>query len=381
MIYFDNAATTYPKPQRVIESMQTALLQYGVNPGRGGYEIAFQVAEEIYKTREKIASFFDLSNPENVIFTKNCTEALNIVIKGLAKPGGHFICSSLEHNAVVRPLEALSQRHISTWSYATVEADLEKTVENFKRKIQKNTIAIVCTAASNVFGICPPLEKLSKLAHDNGLYFVVDAAQGAGILPLFMNTINIDFLCAPGHKGLYGPMGTGVLLCKEKTPLLNPLQEGGTGSLSIQVEQPDFYPDRLESGTLNIPGIFGLSAAMDFITKIGYEEIFTKEMQWMRQIEEVLRTIKNVELYTNYAEGCFVPLLSFNVKNKSSESIGFALANENIAVRAGLHCAPLAHKNFHTIDQGTVRICPSYFTTEKDVKSLLNSIIKIAKAV
>ena len=381
MIYFDNAATTYPKPRRVVETMQTALLQYGVNPGRGGYEIAFQVAEKIYKTREKIASFFDLSNPENVIFTKNCTEALNIVLKGLAKPGGHFICSSLEHNAVVRPLEALSQRQISTWSYAAVEADSEKTIENFKRKIQKNTIAIVCTAASNVFGICPPLEKLSKLAHENGLYFVVDAAQGAGILPLFMNTINIDFLCTPGHKGLYGPMGTGILLCKEKTPLLSPLQEGGTGSLSIQVEQPDFYPDRLESGTLNIPGIFGLSAAMDFISKIGYEEIFTKEMQWMRQIEEVLRTIKNLELYTNYEEGCFVPLLSFNIKNKSSESIGFALANENIAVRAGLHCAPLAHKNLHTIDQGTVRICPSYFTTEKDVKSLLNSIIKIAKAV
>ena len=380
MIYFDNAATTFPKPQTVVRALNTAVVRYGANPGRAGHRLAVETAEQVYNARKTVAQFFDMEPCENVIFTKNCTEALNTVIKGLAKSGGHFLCSNIEHNAVVRPLESLRQRGICSWSTAAVGETDEETVENFRKGLQPNTIAIICTGASNVFGEVLPVRALASLAHRNGVRMVVDAAQCAGILPISMQNDGIDFLCAPGHKGLYGIMGTGVLLCNCNV-VLNPLTQGGTGVLSAQLTQPDAYPERLESGTLNVPGIFTVAEGIKFVEKISVSQIYQSEMKHVLRVHSTLSEMQNVELYTDLSshKKAYVPLLSFNVRGLHSEETAARLSESDIAVRAGLHCAPFAHKAYKTQSRGTVRICPSAFTTQKDVNSLLNSIFQIAK--
>lgn len=382
MIYFDNAATTFPKPRAVTQALTQATVRYGANPGRAGHRMAYETAEQVYAAREAVSDFFALGKPENVIFTKNCTESLNTVIFGLARRGGHFVCSDLEHNAVARPLEALQQKKTCAWSTAHVGDTDEETVLNFKNALQKNTVAIVCTGASNVFGKRTPLKKLSDLAHRNGIPLIVDAAQTAGILPISLQESGIDFLCAPGHKGLYGVTGTGILLCNSNLALA-PLTFGGTGTLSAQLTQPEAYPERLESGTLNVPGILALEKGIQFVKSKGIDRIYMHEMRITQKIREGLRQMPNILLYTNGAEHPqdYVPLLSFNVRGLQSEETAAELSEAGIAVRAGLHCAPLAHNTYGTQDVGTVRVCPSVFTSEKDVNSLLNSVFKIAKAI
>ncbi len=382
MIYLDNAATTYPKPHTVVSALSEGVTRFGANPGRAGHKMAYDTAEKIYAARETVSDFFDLGAPERVIFTKNCTESLNLVIKGLAARGGHFVCSDLEHNAVARPLEALKTQRICDWSMAHVGKTDEETLFTFERSLRKNTVAIICTAASNVFGKVLPIQKLARLAHEHGVFLVVDAAQSAGILPMHVREYGIDFLCMPGHKGLYGPMGTGLLLCASAHPLATVI-EGGTGTLSAQLMQPENYPERLESGTLNVPGIIALSEGVKFVARRGEQRIYRHEMHLMKCAFDCLQTMPNVLMYTdlNSRTECFVPLLSFNICGKHSEETAQLLAADGIAVRAGLHCAGLAHKSYHTEEVGTVRICPSVFTKEKDVNSLLNSVFKIAKAV
>lgn len=382
MIYLDNAATTYPKPNCVLSAMRESLWLYGANPGRAGHKMAYETAEKVFAVREAVSDLFGLHAPERVIFTKNCTEALNVVIKGLSKKGGHFICSDLEHNAVMRPLEALKLAGISEWSAAKTGATDEETVAAFEKLVRNNTTAFVCTAASNVFGKVLPVEKLAAVAHKNNIPIVVDAAQSAGVLPFDLQKSGIDFLCAPGHKGLYGPMGTGVLLCNSDLPL-STLIEGGTGNFSAQLTQPTAYPERLESGTLNVPGILGLGAGVRFIQRSGIEMVYEHEKRLIQKAYLALKNMPKILLYTDFKseQERFVPLLSFNLKGVPSEETGRLLSQRGIAVRAGLHCAGAAHRTYHTLESGTVRICPSVFTKEKDVNSLLNSLIQIAKAV
>lgn len=380
MIYFDNAATTFPKPDAVAEAMFTSMKKYCANPGRGGHAMSFETASRIYETRKSAAAFFGIENPANVIFTKNCTESLNFVLKGLAVQGGHFICSSLDHNAVVRPLEAMSKDRICDYSIARVSESDEETVKSFQKLIRHSTIALVCTGASNVFGKVLPVRKLARLAHENGLLFILDAAQTAGTLPINCKEDGIDFLCCAGHKGLYGPMGTGLLLinCADR---LHTICEGGTGSFSAILTQPENYPDRLESGTLNVPGIIALGEGIKFVARLGEQKIYHSEKMHILNLYESLRRQEKILLYTNLnsKEERFVPLLSFNIRGIHSEQTAALLAADDIAVRAGLHCAPLAHAAYHTQELGTVRVAPSVFTQTKDVNLLLNSIIKIAK--
>lgn len=380
MIYFDNAATTYPKPQSVLRALNTAAVRYSANPGRAGHKLAVETAEQVFQARETVAEFFELEHCENVIFTKNCTEALNTVLKGLARTGGHFVCSDLEHNAVARPLEALRLQGVCSYTAAAVGETEAQTIESFKKCLRPNTIAIVCTGASNVFGKILPIQALARLAHQHGVYMVVDAAQTAGILPISLKNDGIDFLCAPGHKGLYGVMGTGVLLCNCDA-VLKPLTEGGTGVLSAQLTQPDAYPERLESGTLNVPGILATAQGVKFVNRYGTARLYDKEMRHILHIYNALREMPNVELYDDFSaeNAAYVPLLSLNVRGLHSEETAKRLSEANIAVRAGLHCAVFAHRAYKTEARGTVRVCPSVFTTEKDVNSLLNSIFKIAK--
>lgn len=378
MIYLDNSATSFPKPQIVIDSMNYAMKNYA-NYGRSGYDMAVKTTEEIYNCRKKIAKFFNVDKTENVVFTYNCTSALNIAIKGICKKGSHFIISDLEHNAVVRPLETLKKRGLCEYSVAKIERDTNKTLENFSKCIRKNTVAIICTSASNVFGIIPPYKLIGKLAHYNNLVFILDCAQLAGIRNIDMKKDNIDILCCSGHKGLYGAAGVGILIIDSRIES-DTLIEGGTGSNSALREQPSIMPDKFESGTPNIAGIISLSSAIDFINRIGVDNIYNHENNLIIKIKNELLYNKNIIVYRGFMNSKnYAPILSFNVKGYHSEEVAGHLAADNICVRAGLHCAPMAHNKFNTSEVGTVRISPSIFTKKSHIDFTINSLFKIAK--
>lgn len=381
MIYLDNSATTYPKPQAVQNTVSYALNRYGANPGRGGYRMSSLTSEKIYQTRKQIADYFHMDHEENVIFTPSCTASLNMVMKGALQKGDHVIISSLEHNSVVRPLEKLKRKGMITYSVAKVyEMDHDRTLDSFRSCINERTRMMIVTHASNVFGIRLPIERLCALAHQYQILFCVDAAQSAGVLPLDFKESGFDFVCCAGHKGLMGIMGTGLLLVNHNH-MIDTIIEGGTGSESSSLLQPEYLPDRLESGTGNVPGICALSAGVDFIKRVGREKIYQKEMRHINTLYQHMKDWKNVILYTrNPTENQYAPVLSFNIRGKDCERVSQYLdENYGICVRAGLHCAPLAHRSMNTDASGTVRISPSYFTTDKDIRILSNAIYKISK--
>ncbi len=377
MIYLDNAATTYPKPFAVTKAVGDALVRYGANPGRGGHRMAMASAEQVYACREEIAAFFGLSDPAGVVFTANCTVALNTVIKGLLRDGGHVVVSVYEHNAVIRPLHALPQ---VTYTEVPCYPDSpSETVHGFERAVRPDTRLIVCAHASFVLGVRMPIREIGEMAQRRGIPFAVDAAQSAGLLPIDMQRDHIDFLCAPGHKALYGPMGTGILLCGgEVLPL--PLTEGGTGNLSLLAEQPPELPERLESGTLNVPGICGLLAGVRFVRQQGVEALAAREAACMQRLYAALAQLPQVDLYTRYPDAqTAVPMVTFNVRGCPSEHIAERLSEVHIAVRAGLHCAPSAHRQMGTVEQGAVRVCPSAFTTMQNVDFTVKILHEIAR--
>lgn len=378
MIYLDNAATTWPKPLAVRRAVGEAFEKFGANPGRGGHSMAIETAKQVYLCRETAADMFGLDDPSQVVFTSNCTMALNFLIKGLLKTGDHVVVSDMEHNSVIRPLEAMAERGV-TYSKAVVYPEnKQKTVESFQKCINFHTRLILCTHASNVFGTILPIREIGALAHKNDLLFAVDAAQSAGILPLNMQQDNIDFLCMPGHKGLYGPMGTGMFLCRDKM-LLATLVEGGTGSSSLMSVQPSEWPERFESGTINVPGICGLYAGMQWVKQHGIDSIRHHETSCMQQFYENICSSDRIHLYTPAPKSAVtVPLLSFNVVGLPSEETALRLSQYGIAVRAGLHCAPVAHKHANTLPEGTVRVAPSMFTDKKQMEITYKILMKIS---
>lgn len=375
MIYLDNAATTSPKPESVIREVSNALRYYSANPGRGGHTPSLKAAQAVYKTRTLVKDLFRVSSEENVIFTSGCTHSLNTVIKSVLKKGDHAVISSMEHNAVLRPLYRLKEKGWIDYTVAKViPGDNNATVNAFRDAINSRTRLIVCTHASNVFGIRLPVERICALAHSYGILFCLDAAQSAGVIPIDLEENPYDLVCCAGHKGLYGPTGIGLLLVNTNV-LLNPLTEGGTGSNSMNPSMPEFYPDRLECGTLNIPGICGLGAGIRFIHHHGIDKIHHHESRLIQKLYHELSAIPEVELYTD-DPGIVptAPVLSFNIKDQESEIVSEYLSKRyRIAVRAGLHCAPLAHRMMGTLDRGTVRIAPSLFTKDEDIR-----ILKIA---
>ncbi len=380
MIYLDNSATSYPKLDCVIDSAKETIEKYGANSGRGSYQMAIDTTEQIYLSRKKVANFFNMSKTENVIFTYNCTTALNMAIKGISKKNGHFIISNLEHNAVVRPLEVLKQKGICEYTIAEIENDVYITLRNFEKSINKNTVAIICTGASNVFGIIPPYKALAALAHKYKLLFILDYSQIAGVIPLDLSNKNIDIVCCSGHKGLLGLSGVGLLLINNDL-ILNTIIEGGTGSNSESLLQPYDLPDRFESGTPNIPGIIALSKSIEFLKNVRLDTIYKHEIELLKYLQYNLERIRKIKLYTNLfdCKKIFAPILSFNVEKMHSEEVASLLSEDGIAVRAGLHCAPLAHKSYNTINTGTVRVSPSIFTEKNNIDFLINSLRKIAK--
>ncbi|MDD6728293.1 MAG: aminotransferase class V-fold PLP-dependent enzyme [Eubacteriales bacterium] len=376
MIYLDNSATTNPKPKIVISKANTAMIKNSFNSGRGGYKASIDTAGQIYNVREKAGKLLGF-DANRICFTQNCTYALNMAIKGSIKSGDHVIISNLEHNAVARPIYKLALDKTIEYNTAKFSYDKDECVNNFKRLIRPETSLIVCMHASNVFGCLFPIKEIGQLAKDNDIRFIVDGAQTAGVLDIDRTRDNIDILCAPGHKGLYGPMGTGILAVGEDINL-DTVVEGGTGSLSTQLSQPDFLPDRLESGTLNNSGIIALGAGIDFVQHYGTEKIYSHESALINYIHGELEKNSNVKLYTPKIKdyNC-VPILSFNYGDYSSEKTASLLAQKGIAVRAGYHCAPLAHNAFSTSDRGTVRVSPSVFTTQRECEIFINYLKKL----
>ena len=376
MIYLDNGATSYPKPQNVINCTLNAVRNYSFNSGRGGYSASVSTAEKIYSVREKIGAMFNYE-PQNIAFTVNCTQALNMAIKGSVKRGDHVIVSSLEHNAVWRVVNHLRKDGIIDFDIAQYDPNEDETVNNFESLIRSNTSVIICMAASNVFGVAFPIEKIGKVAKRHGIRFIVDGAQAAGVMPIDAEKDNIDILCAPGHKCLYGNMGTGFIAVREGV-FLETILDGGTGSESQNPYQPDFLPDRLEAGTLNNVGIISIGEGINFINSRGMDRIYDHELRMTGILYDGLKRNENAVLYCPKPQKyrC-APIVSFNYKDYPSEKTALLLAKQDIAVRAGLHCSPLAHQFFNTIDRGTVRLCPSAFTTQKDCEIFLNRLKKI----
>ena len=382
MIYFDNAATSFPKPRCVVKAVTDSLVSLGGNPGRGGHTMAINAAKAVYKARKTAAELFCLTAEENVVFTQNCTHALNLVIYGVLEQGDRVVISDLEHNSVWRPLCSLESKGLIELVVAETSLDNPAhTVASFERAITPETKLVICTHASNVTGTVLPIKEIAAVAHKNNAMFAVDGAQSAGMVELDMTAMQIDFLCLPGHKGLYGPAGTGMLLIGNSC-LLEPLMKGGTGSLSQNCCMPDFYPDRLECGTLNIPGICGLHAGMEFVKNKGISAISSYEHHLIWRVYHCLKECNGVKLYSSEPSfGRSVPVISFNLKGHSGEETAQFLSDKGFALRGGLHCAPLAHKKLGTLERGTARIGLGCFNTVNEVNRFCETIKKLQYGV
>ena len=343
MIYLDNGATSLHKPGSVAEAIKQAL-DTCANPGRGGYRPALEAARTVLRCRETASEMFDC-DPEQVIFTSNCTHSLNIAIYSLIRQGARVAVSGFEHNAVIRPLHRLAGEIVVCGKKLF---DWEDTLESFENALKKGAEAAVFTHVSNVFGYILPVERMAALCRRYGVPFIIDAAQSAGILPVDMESLGADFIAMPGHKGLLGPQGTGILLCGESP---KPLLQGGTGSLSLEQEMPDFLPDIGEAGTLNVPGIAGLSAGLAYVQRQDSQKLLCRQQREVQRCATELEKL-GFRVFTGEHQG---GTLSF-ISNMDCQEAAGILAENQIAVRAGLHCAPLAHESAGTLETGTVRI-------------------------
>ncbi len=372
-VYFDNAATSYPKPPSVYEAINFTLQHVGANPGRGEHSLSQSANRIIFKARETIAEFFNIPNSRNIVFTSNGTEAINLALKGFLKPGDHGIISSMEHNSVVRPLNSLKNDGVNV---TIVQCDKEGKLnpDYVFKEIKKNTRLIVLTHASNVTGTILPVEEIGEIAAKKGIPLLVDAAQTAGTIPIDVVRNNISLLACPGHKSLLGPQGTGFLYICEGFNL-KPLIEGGTGSNSELSEQPDFLPDRFQSGTLNTPGIAGLKAGIEFINKKSIQTIKEHEDMLSKTFINKLKEINRVRIYGPLSIKEKTAVVSFNIKGKDSADIATALDEKyQIMVRVGLHCSPHAHKTIGTFPDGTIRVSFSIFNTVHEIDYFIDSL-------
>lgn len=365
IINFDNASTTYPKPESVKKAVLNAIDRFGGNAGRGGHALSMRTSEAVFSARETIADFFG-AEPENVVFTLNCTHSLNTAIQGVMSDGGHMIISGMEHNSSARPSAELARNKKTTLSIAQVYPDDRRTIESFRSLIHDDTKAVVCTIASNVTGQILPYREIAEMCREKNICFIADGAQACGILDIKM-TDGINILCTAGHKGLYGITGTGLLITDGKYNI-KPIIQGGTGSASSSLCQPDFLPDSLESGTVNVIGIMSVKSGIEFVKKIGINNIFAHEDRICRGFVNSVSGNRNIIVYRN-PESSYVPIVSFNIKGIPSEKTASILAEKGYCLRAGYHCSALAHIQLGT-ENGTVRFAPSVFSSERDALRL-----------
>ncbi len=378
-IYLDNAATSWPKPESVILAMNKFNNQIGSNPGRSGHHLSIESGRILFDTREIISDLFGISDPLRIVFTSNITHSLNIVIQGMLKPGDHVITTSIEHNAVMRPLRELETRGVEL-TVIECSSSCSMNPEEIHKLVRSNTRLIIANHASNVTGAILPVSEIGKIASEYGIPFCVDSAQTAGILEIDVEKSNIDILCFTGHKGLYGPMGTGGLyIKKDLEKIIKPLMFGGTGSRSEFEFQPDFMPDKYESGTLNTIGIAGLYAGVKFIAETGIQEIHSKETMLLNRFIDGISEFRNLTLYGPERNIDRVAVSSFNIKGMSPSDTSFLLdENYGILTRPGLHCAPSAHKTIGTFPSGTNRISFGYFNTQEDIDSAIKAIYELS---
>ncbi len=382
MIYLDNAATSWPKPPEVIRSMVEVLEQAGGNPGRSGHQLSIAAARAIFNTREEVAEFFGARDPLRVIFTSNATHAINLVLKGLLKPGDHVITSSIEHNAVMRPLRQLEKRGVQL-SIAQCATDSSLDIDLLAKKVTPKTKLIVLTHASNVTGAVVPVAKAAEIAHAAGCLLLIDSAQASGAIPVNVDDTGIDFMAFTGHKELLGPPGIGGLVIGRSvnTSLIEPLICGGTGSRSASEEQPFDLPDMFESGTPNLPGIAGLGAGIKWIKARGFDEIRGHTKMLTRMLIEELSAVQQVQIHGTLNPESMLGIVSVTIRGKCVSDIGMRLNDEfGIMTRIGLHCAPSAHRSIGTLPEGTIRLAPGVFTTVEDVKNTVAAIRIIAKS-
>ncbi len=375
MIYLDAAATTLQKPPGVARAMARALVDCG-NPGRSGHPAARAAADIVYDCRCLAAEFFGLEDPARVVFTLNATHALNIAIKSCLKGGGHAVISGYEHNSVVRPLEGLAENGVTYTVASSPLYDPDALCAAVERAIQPDTRCVILTHVSNVFGFVLPVERVDGICRKRGVPLVIDASQSAGSLSLDVSRLpGTAFVCMPGHKGLYGPQGTGILLCCKDTELYSVL-EGGTGSDSLLKRQPDYLPEGLESGTLNVPGIAGLAEGLRFVSRFR-EDIHRRECALVQAAVRGLSAIPGVTVWADPAGSA---VLSFVVEGVDPAYLNQALARRGFCLRAGLHCAPLAHESAGTLPQGTLRAGFSAFNTRQEAEKLVLAVEKARKS-
>ena len=376
MIYFDNAATSWPKPSQVKEAMVRFMDEIGANPGRSGHLLSIEAARVLHETREVLSACFNVKDSSRVVFTHNATESINLALKGLIRPKDHVITSSMEHNSVMRPLRDLEKNGVELSIIRCSERGMLDPQE-LEKKIQTNTRMIVLNHASNVTGTLLPINEVGLIARRYGLLFLVDAAQTAGAYPIDVESDEIDLLAFTGHKSLYGPQGPGGLVigARVKEKEMIPLKQGGTGSRSESEEQPDFLPDRFESGTPNSVGIAGLLAGVQFVLEKGIEQIRQYEIRLIQKLTDGLKKLPQVRLYglENGLER--TATLSFNIERLFPSDVAFRLERQfGILCRPGLQCAPAAHRTIGTFPEGTVRFSLSYLNTEEHVDQALQAV-------
>lgn len=370
MIYFDAAATTLQKPASIRRAVMHAMAQCA-SPGRGGYSAAQAADRVLFETRTAAAKLFDCA-PEQAVFTMNATHGLNIAIKSLVPRGGRAVISGFEHNAVLRPLHAAGAEIALAGRKLYDRAAM---LRDFDRAITKNTAAVFCTHVSNVFGFILPVEEIAALCRARGVPFVLDASQSAGVLPVSLRALGAQFIAMPGHKGLYGPQGTGLLLCAQPG---RTLLEGGTGSQSRMAAMPEELPERHEAGTPNVCGIAGLRAGLHFLLDSGEGELLAHERRIARRFAEILRKNRNIDVFFG-PEEVQSGVVSFRVRGLDCEDCAELLARQDIAVRAGLHCAPLAHESAGTLETGTVRASFSAFNTLREAEIAAEAVTRLAQ--
>lgn len=381
MIYLDNAATSWPKPSRVKEAMVKFMEEIGANPGRSGHLLSIEAARIIYETREVLSNLFCVKDPSRIVFTLNATESLNLALKGLLKPGDHVITSSIEHNSVMRPLRDLEKRGIAL---SIIPCSKKGTLDpqEVERTIQSNTRMVAFNHASNVTGSLLPIREAGLIARKYDLLFLVDACQTAGAYPIDVERDTIDLLAFTGHKSLYGPQGTGGLVIGERVDEeeMIPLKQGGTGSRSEFEEQPDFLPDRFESGTPNGVGIAGLRAGVQFVLEKSVEQIHQYEIGLIRKLFEGLKEIPQLKLYGPENGTDRIATMSFNIAGLSPSDTAYRLEKEfSILCRPGLHCSPATHRTIGTFPEGTVRFSLGAFNTEDEIKAVIQAVFCISR--
>lgn len=376
-IYFDNAATSSPKPPEVLERVSAALTEFNANPGRSGHSVALSAAREVLSTRERLASLMNAGEETNIAFAFNCTDALNLAIKGALRYGDHVITTQLEHNSVLRPINALAARGRISLSIVSPRADGFVDPEDIRASIRKNTRLIAVTHASNVTGAIQPVAAIGELARREGILYLIDGAQAIGAMPVNVRALSCDLYAFPGHKSLLGPMGTGGLYIRPGV-VLRTLREGGTGTDSESMLQPDERPERYESGTLNLPGIAGLGAGCAFVAK-HVSAIMSHERELTGALYEGLSAIRGAEIYSPREEAARAGIVSFNLPGMTSSDVADRLGRMGIAVRGGLHCAPGAHRFLGTLRRGAVRASVGYANTFKEVDAFLNAVNAIVR--